>query len=83
VLPVCLSSLRERTLRVEGPGGVDAPDGISMPEWWCCKSPEQGSVNQVSTVGLDLAKHMFQLHGRNADDARFCGQRRFDVSLPS
>src|SRR3954464_139954 len=19
--------------------GVDAPDGISVPEWWCCKGP--------------------------------------------
>src|SRR4051812_36278861 len=43
--------------------GVDAPDGNNLPEWWCCKSLQEASVNQVCTVGLDLAKHIFQLHG--------------------
>src|SRR5215210_3595636 len=51
------------TASPKGPDGVDTPDGISVPEWWCCKSLEQASVNQVSTVGLDLAKPIFQLHG--------------------
>src|SRR4051812_5173257 len=43
--------------------GVDAPDGNNLPEWWCCKSLQEASMDQVSTVGLDLAKHIFQLHG--------------------
>ena len=34
------------------------PDGLSVPEWWCCKSLQEASMNQVSTVGLDLAKHI-------------------------
>jgi len=45
---------------------VDASDGLSVPEWWCCKSLEEASVNQVSTVGLDLAKPIFQLHGADS-----------------
>jgi len=49
--------------------GVDAPDGISVPEWWCCKPLEEASVNQVSTVGLDLAKHIFQVHGADSAGA--------------
>ena len=39
------------------------PDGISVPEWWCHSPLQEASMNQVSTVGLDLAKHIFQLHG--------------------
>src|SRR3954465_9102563 len=45
------------TRHLEGTG-VDAPDGLSVPEWWCCKSLQEASMNQVSTVGLDLAKHI-------------------------
>jgi hypothetical protein len=39
----------ELTLRraCKGFDGVDAPDGISMPEWWCCNPLEEASVNQV------------------------------------
>ena len=46
--------------------GVDAPDGISVPEWWCCKLLQEASMSQVSTVGLDLAKYVFQLHGADS-----------------
>src|SRR5688500_8938502 len=47
--------------------GVDAP---SRP--WCArvgisKFPyEEASMGEVSTIGLDLAKHVFQLHGADA-----------------
>src|SRR5215207_7160799 len=45
------------------------PDGLSMPEWWCRKSLQEASMNQVSTVGLDLAKSVFQLHGADSAGA--------------
>ena len=48
---------------------MDAPGGISVPEWWCCKPREEASVHQVSTVGLDLAKPIFQLHGADSAGA--------------
>ncbi len=49
-----------------GIDGVDAPDGINVPEWWCCRPLKEASVNQVSTIGLDLAKHIFQVHGADS-----------------
>src|SRR4051795_5032695 len=48
---------------------VDAPDGNNLPEWWCCKSLQEAFMNQVSTVGLDLAKHIFRLHGADSAGA--------------
>src|SRR3954464_5774884 len=39
------------------------PDGLCVPEWGCWRPLEEASMNQVSTVGLDLAKYIFQLHG--------------------
>src|SRR4051794_22696426 len=55
--------------RAWGPDGVDAPDGNNLPEWWCCKSLQEASMNPVSTVGLDLAKYVFQLHGADSAGA--------------
>src|SRR5215217_2755387 len=49
-----------------GCDGVDASDGISVPEWWCWRPRKEAFVNQVSTVGLDLAKYVFQAHGADA-----------------
>jgi transposase len=49
--------------------GVDAPDGIGMPEWRCRRPLEEAPVNEVSTVGLDLAKHVFQVHGADSAGA--------------
>src|SRR3954465_2278733 len=46
--------------------GVDAPGGRGVPEWGCCRPLEEASMNQVSTVGLDLAKYIFQLHGADS-----------------
>src|SRR3954466_4769397 len=48
---------------------MDAPDGLSVPEWWCWRPRGEASVNQVSTVGLDLAKYIFQLHGADSAGA--------------
>src|SRR4051794_8162889 len=46
--------------------GWTPPDGLSVPEWWCWRPRKEASVNQVSTVGLDLAKYVFQLHGADS-----------------
>src|SRR3954462_6725511 len=48
---------------------VDAPDGLSVPEEGRCRPLEEASMNQVSTVGLDLAKYIFQLHGADSAGA--------------
>src|ERR671916_1259302 len=45
------------------------PTASRVPEWWCCKSLQEASMNQVNTVGLDLAKHIFQLHGADSAGA--------------
>lgn len=49
--------------------GMDAPtaDGIDVPEWQCHQplEPEGASAMQITTVGLDLAKNVFQVHGAN------------------
>ena len=38
-------------------------------------------MSEVTTIGLDLAKHVFQVHGVDAEGATFCassfGVRRF------
>jgi transposase len=49
--------------------GVDAPDGISVPKWRCFKPLEEASMANVSTVGLDLAKNVFQVHGADSAGA--------------
>src|SRR5215207_24768 len=45
--------------------GVDAPDGICVPRWWC-RPLEEASVGQANTIGLDIAKRVFQAHGADA-----------------
>src|SRR3954462_9685398 len=45
------------------------PDGLSVPEWGCSSPLKEASMNQVSTVGLDLAKSIFQLHGADSAGA--------------
>ena len=49
------------------------PDRISS-EW-------EPSMGEVTTIGLDLAKHVFQVHGVMQRERRFCassfGVRRF------
>jgi len=43
-------------------------DGIDVPKWRCwVTATEEASVESVSTIGIDPAKHVFQLHGAAAD----------------
>jgi transposase len=44
---------------------VDAPDGIDVPKWSSCRNTtaKEASVSKISTVGVDLAKSVFQIHG--------------------
>jgi hypothetical protein len=47
-------------------GWTPPPDsGIYVPEWKCHQplKPEGASTMQITTVGLDLAKNVFQVHG--------------------
>jgi len=39
-------------------------DGIDVPQWKCQQplEPEGASTMQITTVGLDLAKNVFQVH---------------------
>ena len=42
------------------------PDGIFVPRW-VCEDPQRGAVmSEITTVGLDLAKNLFQVHGADA-----------------
>ena len=39
-------------------------DGICVPKCRCLEpATEEASVAKVSSIGIDLAKHVFQLHG--------------------
>src|SRR5437899_12102804 len=63
-----------------GPGGMAAPDpkrmgwmapapGIRVPKLWKLSSnhePKEPSAMQITTVGLDLAKNVFQVHAINS-----------------
>ena len=35
-------------------------------------SEREPSMGEITTIGLDLAKHVFQVHGIDADGRRFC-----------
>src|SRR5687768_186087 len=42
--------------------------GISVPRWWLSKVTNgEPSAMEITTIGLDLAKHVFQVHGMAAD----------------
>ena len=62
--------IRQRQFCASSPLGVmgwTPPDGIDVPK--CDRQkPHKGraSVEQVSTVGLDIAKRVFQAHGTDA-----------------
>jgi len=43
--------------------GWTPPDGIDVPEWRCSSPLEKASVSEMSTIGIDLAKSVFQVHG--------------------
>ena len=43
-------------------------DGIDVPMWRCrVTATEEPFVEIVSMIEIDLAKHVFQLHGEAAD----------------
>lgn len=46
---------------------MDAPtfDGIDVPEWKCQQplEPEGAPTMQITTIGIDRAKNVFQIHG--------------------
>ena len=46
--------------------GWTPPDGIAVPRWRCRPATWEASVEQASTIGLDLAKRIFQAHGADA-----------------
>ena len=47
--------------------GVDTPDGIDVPRWWCLATTTgEASMGQASTIGLDIVKRVFQAHGADA-----------------
>src|SRR5436309_14935405 len=43
-------------------------DGIEVPAWKSCDEPRERETSgmQVTTVGLDIAKNLFQVHGADA-----------------
>ena len=52
--------------QVGAPIGIDdvtAPDGISVPRWVCNDPQKRTVMSEIITVGLDLAKNVFQVHG--------------------
>ncbi len=44
--------------------GWTPPDRICVPRWRNLEpATEEASVEKVGTIGIDLAKQVFQLHG--------------------
>src|SRR6266566_9117222 len=56
--------------------GVDGPTyGIDVPNCGCRRpQSEEPSMSKISTIGLDVAKHVFQIHG--IDDSGEVAVRR-------
>ena len=46
--------------------GWTPPDGIDVPKWKLSNHLREASVNNVSTIGMDIAKQVFQIHGADA-----------------
>ncbi|KPP99079.1 MAG: hypothetical protein HLUCCA12_17800 [Rhodobacteraceae bacterium HLUCCA12] len=42
---------------------VTAPDGIFVPRWVCDDPQRRTVMSEITTVGLDLAKNVFQAIG--------------------
>src|SRR6056297_1772719 len=65
---MALVPLRQRrrvsaTALLSGVADVTAPDGISVPRWVCNDPHRRAVMAEITTVGLDLAKNVFQVHG--------------------
>ena len=41
------------------------PDGVDVPRWVCEAPYRMAVMFEITTVGLDLAKNVFQAHGAN------------------
>src|SRR5262245_46980887 len=56
-----------RTLGSPESTGMDAPtrNGIVVPEWKCHQTTRTGGASNmnITTIGIDLAKNVFQIHG--------------------
>jgi hypothetical protein len=48
---------------LKGSHDVTSPDGIAVPRWVCEDPQRKAVVSDITTVGLDLAKNVFQVHG--------------------
>jgi transposase len=55
--------------------GVDGPLTASMCQSWVVKNTNgrEPSMREVSTIGLDLAKNVFQVHGVDAPAKQWFG----------
>jgi hypothetical protein len=69
VWPRPASHRRSAASATAEPDGMDGSRcGIDVPKW-SCHGPLTGAVPmQITTIGLDLAKNVFQLHGVDAGD---------------
>src|SRR3954468_13769880 len=66
---VTRSRYRDRvTPNIRMMGWTPPADGIEVPAWkWCATTTKTGDVQmQITTVGLDIAKNLFQVHGTDA-----------------
>ena len=62
--------------------------GFYVPKWRCCTNTE-AFMTMISTIGLDIAKHVFQVHGADASGSVVIRQKlrrkevlTFFASLP-
>src|SRR5581483_8759987 len=56
--------------------GWTAPDGIRCAKMGCFYSQRGGpSVMQISTIGLDIAKNVFQVHGEDGEGKIVCQKK--------
>ena len=46
--------------------------GAKMPTGQKPPTNREPSMNEITTIGLDLAKHVFQVHGVMQQGRRFC-----------
>ena len=46
--------------------GWTPPDGICVPRYGVELPPKEASMEQANTIGLDIEKHMFQVHGADS-----------------
>src|SRR4029450_9011949 len=57
----------EQLVPEPGIDGMDGPCGTGVPLWWLVQVSQQEHPMQITVVGLDIAKHVFQAHAADAD----------------